>query len=212
MRVALLGLVCAMSITLDAGIASGRSFWSNSAFDSTDAIGLGVVAGRVWTGLHAFDGAAGVGVQLLMEHRFAERYRWDLRLGGFSAHINAPTEVAYPADNGDCAVVSTGIHRDLRRSGFATWWAGGEVSLHYYQMKQFAYDAGGFGIGPSLGVDVRSPTSSLFTRIGAHLSWVDLTSRPEDPSHGAFVALLGVDVLYRFGRPRQPRRAWPFDD
>ena len=93
MRIIQLGLGVCAAIALDAGMACSRSFWSNSAFDSTDAIGLGVAGGRVWTGLHAFDGAAGLGGELLIEHHFAERYRWDLRLGGFNAHINAPTAI-----------------------------------------------------------------------------------------------------------------------
>ncbi len=209
MRIILLGLACAMAITLDAGIACGRSFWSNGAFDSTDAIGLGVVGGRVWTGLHAFDGAAGVGLQLLMEHHFAERYRWDLRLGGFNAHIDAPTEEVYPADAGECAILSTGLHRDLRHRRSATWWAGGEIGLHLYQMRHYGYGAVGAALGPAFGVDMHSPDSRLFTRIGVHLSGLRLDAG--SGARGTFVAMVGVDILYTFGRRPAPQPAWPFE-
>jgi len=165
-------------------------------------IGLGAGPIHAWgsSPLRAFDDAHGWGLQITLEAHVTDRVVWDMRLGGFYTDLNEPEEIYYPADDGDWSILSTALRIDVFNTGRANWWAGPEGSLHYAQMKHYAYVGSGFGLGPAFGVDFPSLNNRLVTRFSGHLSWVWLETDAADPSRPTFVTILALDVLYRFRR------------
>jgi hypothetical protein len=178
--------------------ASGDGFWEpRQPHGGQVALGAGLIGAGVSGGGRAFDGASGAGLQLVMDYRLTEALAWDLRLGGFWTHFNAPAEINYPADDGDWSIAETGLHYDLYRGDGYALWAGAAVSLHYGRMSTWAYSAAGFGWGPSFGIDLR-PAGPLLVRLGARLAWAGMQSSAGDDLGTAFVVAGGLDLLFVF--------------
>ncbi len=196
MRVARSAVTIAVLAWASAARADG--FWDTRPVHGGQvAVGAGVLGATVSSSSPAFSRAGGPGMQLIMDVRLTEALAWDLRLGGFWTRIGAPAEISYPADDGDYALASTGLHYDFYHADSVVLWAGAEVTLHYGQMAHYFYSAAGFGFGPSFGIDVRPPGPFL-VRIGAHPSWATLESNTGDALGGAFVFAAGADLLYVF--------------
>ena len=170
--------------------------------------GMGIGAGilSAWTAspLHSFDGASGTGLQVTLETHLSERWVWNLRVGGFYPKLKAPEEIYYPADAGDWSIGATALRFDLASTGEATWWAGPEGSLHYAQMKHFAYVGSGFGLGPVFGVDLPQRDGRFVVQLGSRLAWIWLTTDSATAASPTFMVSLGLDLLYRFRRGDSP--------
>lgn len=176
--------------------ARAQSFWDPRPRHGGQAtLGIGLIGASVSGGGASVDGASGRGMQLVIEVRLAERLAWDVRGGGFWTSLGAPAEIDYPADDGDYALLSTGLHYDLARGEAWSVWAGGEATLHYASMDEYFYSVSGIGVGPAFGADL--VVAGPFTlRASAHLSWVSLENDYGDEVGTARVFSGGVDLLY----------------
>src|SRR5512138_2417827 len=137
-------LVAAAVALASAPIARAGGFWDpRPRHGGQGTFGIGVLGASVSGGGPSVAGASGSGVQLVGELRLVERLAWDLRLGGFWTPLGAPAEISYPADDGDWALASTGLHYDLAHHEAGVLWAGAEVTLHYAQMSHYVYGVAG---------------------------------------------------------------------
>jgi hypothetical protein len=161
------------------------------------SLGAGFLGATVSGGPKAIEGAGGPGLSVLLDWRLAERLAFDLRAGGFYPPMAAPEEIAYPADDGDYALLFLGFHHDVLASGRAAAWLGLEVALHYAQMESYAYSLGGWGVGPSFGGDL-ALGGPFVLRVGGHLSWVSLESSSEVRSGTSLLLAGTADLLFVF--------------
>ena len=176
--------------------ARAAGFWDpRPRHGGQPALGIGLIGASVSGGGPSVAGASGSGVQLVGELRLTERLAWDLRLGGFWAPMGAPAEINYPADDGDYALASTGLHYDFASVDAWAFWMGAEATLHYASMSNYFYSVGGIGGGPVLGADL-VVAGPLTLRARAHLSWVSLSSNYGDKVGTARVFSGGIDLLY----------------
>ncbi len=179
-----------------ASSARADGFWDPRERHGGQAtFGIGVIGASVSGGGPSVEGASGGGVQLVGEVRVTERLAWDLRLGGFWTRIGAPAEINYPADDGDYALASMGLHYDVARRAPWTLWAGAEATLHYASMRHYVYSVAGVGGGPALGADL-AIAGPIALRASAHLSWASLESSSEVKVGTATVLSGGVDLLW----------------
>ncbi len=190
-------LVALALTSAPAALADG--FWDpRPRHGGQPTVGVGLIGGSVSGGGPSVDGANGSGVQLVGELRVTERLAWDLRLGGFWTRLGAPAEINYPADDGDHALASTGLHYDVASAGAWALWAGAEATLHYASMRHYAYSVAGIGWGPVLGADLVI-AGPFALRASAHLSWATLQSSYDEKVGTARVFWGGIDLLYVAG-------------
>jgi hypothetical protein len=176
--------------------ARAESFWDPRPRHGGQAtLGIGLIGASVSGGGSSVDGASGRGVQVVGELRLTERLAWDLRAGGFWTSLGAPAEINYPADDGDYALASTGLHYDFARGDAWGVWAGAEATLHYASMTNYFYSVAGIGVGPVFGADL-VVAGPLVIRASAHLSWVSLENDYDEKVGAARVFWGGVDLLY----------------
>ena len=176
----------------------------DGAFRPRLGFGIGPVVATASSPHRAFDGAGGWGLQLSAEKYFGRRYVRGLRLGGFYTDLEAPEEIYYPPDDGDWSILSTGFRYVAFDGAAIDGWVALEASLHYAQMKDFAYVGAGWGLGPALGADFPLDDGRFLLRLGGHGSWVDLDADSAPPSRASFVAFLGIDLVYRLGSAGSP--------
>lgn len=186
------------------GVAGSPALAQDIGFRPSFGFGIGPVFATASSPHRAFDGAGGAGMQLSAEKYFGRRYVWDLRFGGFYTDLESPEEISYPPDDGDWSVLSTGLRYVAFDGPSIDAWIALEASLHYAQMEHFAYVGTGWGLGPALGVDFPVDRGSFLLRLGARASWVDLDADSAPPSRASFVALFGLDLVYRLGDRGQP--------
>lgn len=174
--------------------------------DVSGYIGGGMQYGWVWTGNSAIEDARGPGVQLVFGRRLRDRYPvyLDMRVGGiFALDVGPTTDIAYPPDRADYAVMAVGALWDFRgESRRAGAWTSLHATYHNLNWRQHAYDIEGFGVSPGVGMHVPIPPLGVF-RIGVLGSFFSAHSNYDARVKGQSVQI-SMDYLYEF-RPRDGR-------
>jgi hypothetical protein len=172
--------------------------------DVSGYIGGGMQYGWVTSGYSAIDGAQGAGVQLVFGRRLRDRYPLylDMRVSGiFAMDVGPTTEIAYPSDRADYAVMAVGGLWDFRTAGPGALgaWASVHATYHNLNWRQHAYDLEGFGLSPAIGMHVPVPPLGVF-RIGVMGSFFSTRSNYDARVSGQSLQI-SVDYLHEF-RPR----------
>lgn len=168
--------------------------------DVSGYIGGGTQYGWIASGNSAIDGARGAGLQMVFGRRLRDSHPLylDFRLGGIFVDVGPTTEIAYPSDRADYAVMAVGGLWDFRppeSRGLGAW-----VALHgaYHNLnwREFSYHIEGFGISPGAGVHVPIPPLGVF-RIGTTAHFFSGKTNHDADVNGQSL-LLTMDYLYEF--------------
>jgi hypothetical protein len=174
--------------------------------DVSGYIGGGAQYGWLASGNSSIDGARGPGLQLVFGRRLRDRYPlyFDLRLGGMFVDVGPATEIAYPSDRADYAVMAAGGLWDFRRlRGRRTGpWVSLHATYHNLNWREFYYSIEGFGLSPGVGAHVHIPPIGVF-RIGVTANFFSAKSLYETDASGQSLQF-SVDYLYEFRSRDEP--------
>jgi len=168
--------------------------------DVSGYIGGGTQYGWIASGNSSIDGARGAGLQVVFGRRLRDGYPLylDMRLGGIFVDVGPTTEIAYPSDRADYAVMAVGGLWDFRAPesrGLGPW-----VALHgaYHNLnwRESYYHIEGFGISPGVGIHLPIPAIGVF-RIGVTGNFFSAKSNYDADVNGQSL-LLTMDYLYQF--------------
>lgn len=196
-----LAIAVLAALALSPGAAHAVRF-----FDVSGYIGGGAQYGWIASGNSSIDGARGPGVQLVFGRRLRDRHPlyFDLRLGGVFVDVGPTTEIAFPSDRADYAVMALGGLWDFRTPGGRR--SGPWVSLHatYHNLnwREFFYNIEGFGLSPGVGGHVHLPPFGVF-RVGVTANFFSASSNYEADASGQSLQF-SLDYLYEF-RPGDER-------
>jgi len=174
--------------------------------DVSGYIGGGAQYGWIRSGYPSIDRARGAGGQLVFGRRLRDRYPLylDFRIGGTFVDVGPTTEIAFPSDRADHAVMAVGGLWDFRSSdsrGVGAW-ASVHATYHNLNWRNASYSIDGFGAAPAVGVHLPIPPIGVF-RIGVMGSFFSAKS-----NYGARVSgqvfQINMDYLYEF-RPREAK-------
>ncbi|MGH7731583.1 MAG: hypothetical protein ACRENJ_10090 [Candidatus Eiseniibacteriota bacterium] len=171
--------------------------------DVSGYIGGGTQYGWITSGNPSIDGARGPGLQLVFGRRLRDRYPLylDLRVGGMFVDVGPTTELAYPSDRADYAVMAVGGLWDFRTAGSRGpgAWASLHAAYHNLNWREFCYSIDGFGVSPAVGMHVPILSIGVF-RIGVTGSVFSGNSNYDARVSGQSLQV-SMDYLYEF-RPR----------
>jgi hypothetical protein len=174
--------------------------------DVSGYIGGGTQYGWIASGNPSIDGARGAGVQVVFGRRLRDSHPLylDLRLGGIFVDVGPTTDVAYPSDRADYAVMALGGLWDFRAPGSRGpgAWVALHATYHNLNWRKASYNIEGFGLSPGAGVHLPIPAIGVF-RIGVTANVFSAKSNYEADANGQSLLLI-MDYLYEF-RPRDGR-------
>jgi len=168
--------------------------------DVSGYIGAGTQYGRIASGNPSINGARGPGLQVVFGRRLRDRHPlyFDLRLGGMFVDVGPTSEIAFPSDRADYAVMALGGLWDFRPPGSRG--PGAWVALHgtYHNLnwREFSYNIEGFGLSPGAGAHVHIPSVGVL-RIGVTANFFSAKSVYEADASGQSFQF-ALDYLYEF--------------
>lgn len=199
-RVVDLGRLRGLLLVLAALALAPSSAHAVRFIDVSGYIGGGTQYGWIASGNHSIDGARGAGLQVVFGRRLRDRrpLYLDLRLGGIFVDVGPTTEIVYPSDRADYALMAVGGLWDFRAPGSRG--PGGWVSVHatYHNLnwREFFYSIDGLGVSPAAGVHLHIPPIGVF-RIGATVNYFSAKSLYDADASGQSLQL-SMDYIYEF--------------